>query len=375
MAVLLVLWAHLPAGVFGPLGTSIHGWVKPGYLGVDVFFVLSGFLITRILLVDKAAGQPLRWFLLRRFLRIFPIYYLTLAVLAVAHPGPEIPWCFAYLSNAYFPFQTETSWVRHTWSLAVEEHFYLVWPFLVYALSVAASRRVAAWVVLPLAILFSYAVIRSEQSPAVMEWVGRLKAEGRIAIFDPKRIIYMATVSRAASLALGALFAYGEDGIRRRARRSALLAVTALVLVGLIVRFLLVHLPLDWYPLARLFLFTAASGALVVLVIAGSSLRFSPTAILASAPLRGIGRISYGFYLYQLPVFCATGLYRAPYGTDGVDGLYVALRVALALGVAIVSYFVIERPLLRLGARFRGPSPRPAALAPPAPEPPAPSAP
>ena len=356
---LLVLWAHLPGGTFGAAGAVANRIVKPGYLGVDLFFVLSGFLITRILLVDREAGQPLRHFLLRRFLRIFPIYYLTLTVLAVMHPLPEIPWCYAYLSNVYYAFEHDAGWLGHTWSLAVEEHFYLVWPLVVFTVSVAASRRFA-WGVLALAALFSCAVILLAQVPDVKAWCDQLQAQHRIEIFEPRRIIYMLTFSRAASLALGALFAFHEDRIRARPLRSALTGGLLLVGAGAIFAVAVLFVEREWIPLLRLFLFTMVSGSLVLLTII-SSLRRWPTArLLANAPLRGVGRISYGLYLYHLPIFAALGLRGPAFGDDGVTAWTVLRGVAIVFAVAITSYFVIERPLLRLGARFRAPTPAPA---------------
>ena len=133
-------------------------FVQAGYLGVDTFFVLSGFFITRILRFEKSAGLPLSNFLVRRLLRIFPIYYLTLAVVWIAHPGSELPWCAAYLSNFRFAFVDHGGgWLSHTWSLAIEEHFYLLWPLCVYGCSDRTARRVAAYGIVPFALFAAVA--------------------------------------------------------------------------------------------------------------------------------------------------------------------------------------------------------------------------
>src|SRR5262249_33923188 len=90
LAVLLVLWAHVPVEILGrPLAVARRVLV-PGQLGVDVFFVLSGFLITRILIAGVARGDGVASFYFRRFVRIFPIYYLVVAITAVVRPGAYV---------------------------------------------------------------------------------------------------------------------------------------------------------------------------------------------------------------------------------------------------------------------------------------------
>lgn len=132
MAVTFVMAFHFIPGVdrFAPLGS----------IGVRLFFVLSGFLITRILLSSQGRplGGALRTFYIRRSLRIFPVFYLVLAIAALINIGPvrqTIGWHVTYLTNAYL-FE-RGAWhgsISHLWSLAVEEQFYLVWPFLVLSL-------------------------------------------------------------------------------------------------------------------------------------------------------------------------------------------------------------------------------------------------
>ena len=135
IAVLLVLWQHVPLHTEGyPLWLEQARWlVNPGNLGVELFFALSGFLITRILLAEQRAGHQVRWFLLRRMLRIFPIYYLLLMVMAFWRPADELAWCALYVSNFADVFAPAAGPkpLGHTWSLCVEEHFYLLWPLAV----------------------------------------------------------------------------------------------------------------------------------------------------------------------------------------------------------------------------------------------------
>ncbi|MEX1259103.1 MAG: acyltransferase [Gemmatimonadota bacterium] len=120
LAVLLVLWHHLPDDLFGPLAAAVGFAIRPGYLGVDIFFVLSGFLITRILLFDRARGASLGTFFKRRFARIFPVYYLTLLVVGLWQPGSYILWAALDLCNFYYavektPFPRWSTLGRSPW--------------------------------------------------------------------------------------------------------------------------------------------------------------------------------------------------------------------------------------------------------------------
>lgn len=133
LAVTFVMAFHFIPGVdrLAPLGS----------IGVRLFFVLSGFLITRILLQSRgrALGDALRRFYLRRSLRIFPVFYLVLGLAALMNIGPvrsTIGWHVTYLTNLYlFDRGAWHGSISHLWSLAVEEQFYLVWPFVVLSLS------------------------------------------------------------------------------------------------------------------------------------------------------------------------------------------------------------------------------------------------
>src|SRR5512137_2924489 len=148
VAVLMVLAFHLlhVDGEGGTLERAILGATRSGWAGVDLFFVLSGFLITGILLDARGGPGYFRAFYARRVLRIFPLYYAYLAVLFLAVPAllPALDvrretqgWLWTYLGNVLFAreggFQA-SPFTGHFWSLAVEEQFYLFWPFLVWLL-------------------------------------------------------------------------------------------------------------------------------------------------------------------------------------------------------------------------------------------------
>jgi peptidoglycan/LPS O-acetylase OafA/YrhL len=325
IAILLVLWAHLYG--ISRINDRLLTVLQPGHFGVDIFFVLSGFLITRILLSEKEKGSPVRYFLFRRFLRIFPIYYLLLLILLPLRPAEELVWSATYLSNFYFPLQDGHSPLDHTWSLAVEEHFYLLWPVIVFWL----SRRQA------LAAIALFFVLSVASALAFMpdEYL--------------RRLILKASTCRFASLALGALFAYQEVAIRKRpglAVRVALVGFLVTIAVGVTAAY---FRPQHWGFFLTLFGGLPASASIV---LAGIVVRPRSLAgrLLNGRPLRYVGRISYGLYLYHYPVFFYLGLV-APEQPQPV--VLYALAIGLSFACASVSYRFIESPLLKWKDRYR----------------------
>ncbi|MCU0862532.1 MAG: acyltransferase [Planctomycetes bacterium] len=339
-AVLLVLWCHVPVTIAGyPEWLKVGEWLlRPGNLGVELFFVLSGFLITRILLAERERGTPVRWFLLRRLLRIFPIYYLLLLVMAAQRPAAEIGWCAAYLFNIVSIVQPMPGPLEHTWSLCVEEHFYLLWPLLASWLPAHRSKQVLQWVVIPLAIGTAIA--------AIVWWPQ----------YAP-RTIERFTPCRCLGLAAGALLAHAEarvTGDRRFSLWFTLAAAVVLLVGHPHVLFLFGPywagsttgwFALDWAVLAWRLHTTLLCTVVVMWCLRGHGSGWS-VRWLAWAPLRGIGRISYGLYLYHLPIY----YWLAP--TPTLPEIWLAVGATFA--AAIGSYFVVERPLQRFGARFRG---------------------
>ena len=330
IAVLLVLWSHLEAVTAHTPLRFVDYVLQPGYLGVDIFFVLSGFLITRILLSNRARRRPVKNFLIRRFLRIFPIYYLTVLVVGFWHPGAYVWWCAVYLSNFYLPFNPRPVPLGHTWSLAVEEHFYLVWPWVVQKLSWRTSRAVALWGVLPVAVI----------AASIALAVGPRVTMGRF--------IYMGTIFRASSLALGALFAFHEGWLRANTR-NCWRVFGWMLLPALII------LPLGEFvfegliPLTKMVGFSILCSAILSAALALRDASTWPARVLRSAALTFVGRISYGLYLYHAPIFNAFGLVRHGYAAAHTG----AFAVLATFVVATVSFYAFEQPLLRLKERFQ----------------------
>lgn len=170
-----VVWHH-SAGIY-PFDIAFF---RHGYLGVDTFFVLSGFLITFLLLKEKtlAGTISLKKFYIRRFLRIFPLYYTYLGLLTlwliVSDPQKmseilhSFLYYFFYISN-YIPEQTPEQYFHRSWSLAVEEQFYLIWPILFLALTAFRSLFTAAFLILLITFLDIFSI-----SPKVDSFVNLL---------------------------------------------------------------------------------------------------------------------------------------------------------------------------------------------------------
>ena len=367
---------HLPAltglrgvAVLGVVAYHLQlGWARGGYLGVDLFFVLSGFLISTLLL-EEWAGKgriDLAAFWGRRARRLLPALFLVVAALAlylVANGWLGAPganglvdlqglrgdaistllyvnnWHAIYAHQSYFAQFSAPSPLQHTWSLAIEEQFYLVWP-LVVLLLLHVARRVWRGAGMILAVTFGLA------SGILMA----LLFHPGVGV-DPTRVYY-GTDTRLFDLMAGAALAFGAAARRqprRRARRALHVAapLAAVVLAAFWVRAgTPAGLPTN-FMFEGGFLICAALGAAVV----ADARLTEPGAFsraLAWKPLHFIGTISYGIYLWHWPVIVyMTG---ARTGLSGWS-LDVA-RIAATLAVSTASYYLVERPIRR--AHLRG---------------------
>jgi peptidoglycan/LPS O-acetylase OafA/YrhL len=356
VAVLLVLsfhLAHLDGATGGP-ARALLGATRFGWSGVDLFFVLSGFLITGILLDAKGAPGYFRAFYLRRVLRIFPLYYAYLAVLfwvvpRVAPPGAvdvrpgSQAWLWTYLSNVLFAREGgfhASPYAGHLWSLAVEEQFYLAWPLVVWVL----PRR---W-------LAAAAVALVAGAFALRLGIHRTTFNATAA--------YVLTPARADALAAGALVAVGvrTPGAAARMRRAAPWALGASAAAVAAV----------WWHRGAFFggdptvqvwgLGPLALGFAAVVVLALPLAGTSRLGGLLSTPwLRAAGRYSYGLYVLHYPIFLAlegAGLTSAVLATalgSEILGIvtFAALGGAASLAGALVSWHLLEKRFLALKDR------------------------
>ena len=337
LAVTAVLVEHflpvekvIPWKIFqlGPIGLS----------GVLLFFVLSGYLITGLLLRSRQQYWriALTNFYLRRTLRIFPIYYLTLLVLVSLQSQPVsqfIYWHTTYLSNILFilnPMAAADS--AHFWTLSVEEQFYLMWPLLILFLPYKHLLRVILWAI----------VLGICWKAIIVQMLGDHLAGALPAI------------SCLDSLGIGAALALVEQDDKLSRHRNDLLRLALLLRSGLV----LLQVVLTTTGRSRGFvLVTAYAGfSLVSVWLVGSAARGFKGLTgfwLESRLLLYIGKISYGIYLYHNFMPRVVRHSALMIGTDHLNGLRTfACAAILTLLTAAVSWQFIEKPVSRLKNRF-----------------------
>jgi peptidoglycan/LPS O-acetylase OafA/YrhL len=332
------------------------GGIDFALLAVWLFFVLSGFLITGILLrsrdqADDGGDQrrfALRQFYIRRFLRIFPLYYLVLSIAAIldlSDVRDTILWHLAYASNYLFAAQGQYGSVTgHLWSLSVEEQFYVLWP----ALILFVPRRYLSQVII--AAIAIGPMFRLVGHFLDFNWVTRYAALP--ACLDP--------------LGIGALLAYF---LHHGDERPTLIKyfrkyVFWLGLPGVILVLLLRGLEhYDLVPAAmKHFWFVlepAAWPLVLVWLVDRASSGFSGMAgqILGSKPLIYIGKISYGIYIYHLFIYFLMPLLLLQINFDFSvlpRALQFSLLVGTTVGIAALSWHCFENPINSLKNRFAG---------------------
>jgi peptidoglycan/LPS O-acetylase OafA/YrhL len=323
------------------------GWAPGGFLGVDLFFVLSGYLITSLLVIEWDRTSTIRFaaFWARRARRLLPALFLVLIAIAiwaaaVAHRDElasirsDSIWTLFYAANwrfissgqSYFAMFRDASPLRHAWSLAIEEQFYLVWPLVTFVcLRVGRGRR---WL---LAIGSVLGIVAA--SVLMSRWYDSA---------DPSRAYY-GTDTRAGQLLVGALLAIVLlRWSPRTARTRAALQVVGLVAAGVCVWMFANVADSEAFLYRGGLLLFAVSTAIVIAAVVQPT-RSPLVALLAVRPVRWVGAISYGLYLWHWPIAVAV--------TEGRTGLsgwaLAAARTGLTLGCATLSYYCLEVPIRR----------------------------
>ena len=322
-------------------------WLPGGFLGVDLFFVLSGYLITSLLLVEWEARNriDLVRFWLRRARRLLPALVVvvlgTLILAAIfarqdlAHTRSDVLGSLLYFANwheiianrSYFNVMGNPSLLQHTWSLAVEEQFYILWPLLLVPCLVLIGRKR-----LPMIVIAGIA------ASAALMWI-LYKAN------DPSRVYY-GTDTRAFLLLMGILIALVWPWIMRLRRALPLLELLGIAaLVGTVLLFRQMQ---DFSPTLYHGGDLAAAFCFAVLVAAVAHPKTGIGNALGVAPLRWVGERSYGIYLWHWPIIVLfAGVNARPSA-----GIVVA-EAALVLAIAALSYKYVEQPIRTGGLQRR----------------------
>ncbi len=328
IAVVLVVLSHAGISTFAG-----------GYVGVDVFFVISGFLITTLLLKElgKTGTISLPGFYARRAIRLLPVSTVVLVTTVVAAwlwlPATRfksisldalfstfygINWRLAYEGTDYLNATAAPSPLQHLWSLAVEEQFYLIWPLLL--LAVWAGRRANRRALIALSALVVVSLVVSiQQTDSAAPWA------------------YFGSHTRAWELGIGALVAVGAGFLRRTPK-----ALAAVLTWGGLVAVVIAAVTFDES--------TAFPGYVALLpvlgtaaVIAGGSSAggWGAGKLIGTGPFRFIGKLSYGWYLWHWPVLM---IWPSTFSRDPSIKANLVFAAG-ALGLAWVTYHLIENPV------------------------------
>lgn len=347
LAISLVVFYHN----FGSVSLFRFGW-----MGVDLFFVLSGFLITDILLETRETKSYFRNFYIRRVLRIFPLYYLVLFLFFTLSPAlfkqqgantvfsyyqTNSTWYWTYLQNwlmvkkgpAPVPF------LSHFWSLAIEEQFYLFWPFMIFFVKKTTMIKKIILGLIVLAIITRLTV-----------W-----------IMYPHEVekFYCSTFTRMDSLLMGCLLAvHRREGneIPIKLIKALIASFGVLIIVSLLV-FGNLRQDNPVFPTIGYSITAAFFTSLVYLV-----LRYESAIIGWVKHLnvfRFAGKISYGMYVYHIPIYLVLCnlLSKAVFNDASKsilsNPLFVSgLSVLLTVLASTISFYLLERPILNLKRHF-----------------------
>jgi peptidoglycan/LPS O-acetylase OafA/YrhL len=345
LCIFVVLGSHCTAvaGFPSALSPAFH-WIFDGNLGVRMFFIISGFLITWLMLIeyDRSNRVSLRRFYARRALRILPVYFAFLSVLFLLQHFTAYRQSTAFwLANVTFTtnFAQGGNWTSgHLWSLAVEEQFYILWPCLFVVLGCGRSLKRCLWIlalpicVAPLARVLSYL----NATPLCLQ-----------PFFS-----HFSFLNYFDSLAIGCACAVLFS---RRPQKINLLITTHPRLVS-VIGLALIIVPYSLNVLLLLGIFTVPFGftcegfGLALLLLQSlTSTQLGLYQVLNLKGIRLVGTLSYSIYIWQ-QIFCTQ---HEAFGLGPVLWMSFPYWIIPALLVGSISYFGLERPFLRLRAHFR----------------------
>jgi len=320
-------------------------WFSGGYLGVDTFFVLSGYLITSLIINEQQRNGTInvRAFWVRRFKRLLPAAILLILGVAayaefvassdqfatlrgdsLATLGYVANWRLILANASYFELWSEASPLRHMWSLAIEEQFYVLWPLLMLML---VGRRNGK-----LGLLLGFCVAGSVASVAAMAYLAEHSDRSRA---------YYGTDARVHTILIGAALAvilHRRPPTTANALRAVHVAgAFGAVVMGVAFVRLGDNEAIFYYGASPVFAL-----AVTAVIASGVSGDNSPIRrVLHHRPLRWLGDVSYGIYLWHWPMI--TWLTPSRLGLEGIP--LDVVRVGASLGLATLSYYLVERPI------------------------------
>jgi peptidoglycan/LPS O-acetylase OafA/YrhL len=360
LAILLVMIVHFAGDAAGTqlLPAFVRSVFYAGWIGVDLFFVLSGFLITGILLQARGSAHYFRNFYMRRVLRIFPLYYGVLFVVFVLVPlvhtyssvvQPVVndqEWLWLYAANikiaidGVWKFGAGSLELGHFWSLAIEEHFYLVWPALVWFI----RPRTLMWVcvlAIPAALILRVQLLAHGMTPT------------GVYVFTPARID---TLAFGGFLALLVSELGGVTKLLSVARVTLLLSSILIVAV-----FIRNDGTAEWPPAMQGIgypLLAICFGSMLILALAPGGDSAIARAC-SSRTLRILGTYSYGLYVFHVPL---RAVFSRVFGIERLNGivhsplvataLFATISMAISLAVAVASWHLYEVHFLKLKRFF-----------------------
>ena len=358
LAILMVFCRHafltthlhsLPTRILAWLGTG-------GWLGVDLFFVLSGFLITGILIDSLGSSHFYKNFYIRRSLRIFPLFYTVLLFCWILTPILHLQWKLGHLSYLFYCQNIMVNLdpslasvppalnLEHFWSLAVEEQFYMIWPLMIVLLH--EPKRIMRFCasMIGLSLLLRCVLLWLYPSDTTIEW------------------IYKELPTHADGLLIGAFLAAGlrtwnyEELSSRFRWPTYASAIAAIAIVAITRR-------LDFHSYLMSSIGYTVSAILFSSLLLNCVIPSTGAYRIFSVPgLRFFGRYSYGIYVYHLlfsPLLTQVLHWLQARTSQTVGaGLYLSLWLGLSVAIAMLSYKYFEFPLLKLKDRFAPPENR-----------------
>lgn len=347
-SILLVIVTHLGVGHNFPVGSYMREHVFyffSGSAGVNIFFAISGFLITTLILSEiKQFGKlNVKLFFIRRFLRLLPpIIPFYIALFVFMKLGYVRDTTIGLLASAFYMYNfipkakiIFSAELSHTWSLAVEEQFYILWAFI-FKFFTSKTRYTLVYIILILCIIASYALFYID-----------INIEGKQYKLDEVFFVMRWTIPAIGPILIGSLFAlYNFDNVGQIREKFQMQKYGYLALFIFLSPF---YLPEFLMPIVKLF---HGLGASLILLWVYNNQEHIIVKALEWSPIKYIGMISYGLYVWQ-GFFVRTG-------PDALPKIWVhdfPYNIALTFIVAIISYELYEKKVLKLKKKFKHTAP------------------